>query len=138
MREILFRGKPINKSDGANSWIEGFYTKSPSGRTRILTTYNARPIEVIPESVGQFTGLTDKNGKKIFEGDILHCIFEDENYIVEWDEIGAGFLFHRINNKKRTGGIDYYEFEDICGSFGFEVIGNIFDHPHLLEEGVQE
>ena len=81
----------------------------------------------------QYTGIKDKNGCEIYEGDILHCIFEDENYIVEWDEIGAGFLFHRINNKKRTGGIDYYEFEDICGSFGFEVIGNIYENPELLE-----
>ena|SRR5690606_14820794 len=126
MREILFRGKPINKSDGANSWIEGFYTKSPSGRTRILTTYNARPIEVIPETVGQFIGLYDINNKPIFEGDIvrtwggtyMHGIYEFNEIEYVKDIRQAAFELSHCEN--------------------VEIIGNIFDHPHLLKEGVQE
>jgi len=124
MREILFRGKPINKSDGANSWIEGFYTKSPSGRTRILTTYNARPIEVIPETVGQFIGLYDINNKPIFEGDIvrtwggtyMHGIYEFNEIEYVKDIRQAAFELSHCEN--------------------VEIIGNIFDHPHLLKEGV--
>ena len=123
MREILFRGKPINKSDGANSWIEGFYTKSPSGRTRILTTYNASPIEVIPESVGQFTGLIDKNGKKIFEGDIVECFRNGLSYVAY--RTGCFGLIYDYT---------FINFHDVHGEM--IVIGNIFDHPHLLKEGV--
>ena|SRR5690606_7101303 len=122
MREILFRGKPINKSDGANSWIEGFYTKSPSGRTRILTTYNATPIEVIPESVGQFTGLIDKNGKKIFEGDII--LFNNFGDTLDKVVYSSG-CFHTSR-----GGYLLDKIREI------EIIGNIYEHPHLLKEGV--
>lgn len=134
MREILFRGKPINKSECANLWIEGFYTKSPSGRIRILTTYNARPIEVIPETIGQFTGLTDKNGKKIFEGDIISTDLDRPFNIVVFRN--GAFMFQCHDSGK-----DYYDYmfsveeESDRWEYG-EVIGNIYEHPHLLKEGV--
>ena len=74
MREILFRGKRIDTGE----WIEGFYYRRPNPITKDglpmyhgiadLTSFGA---EVIPESVSEFTGLCDKNGKRIFEGDIV-------------------------------------------------------------------
>lgn len=87
MREILFRGFHPDKNgpqkvfvDG--KWIEGFWVygnliQTPSNKCLILKNdvdlFGVVPISVIPETVGEFTALTDKNGTKIFEGDIVKC-----------------------------------------------------------------
>ena len=127
MREILFRGKRVGDYD----WAYGCYYKQtafygdPVEVHNIITSQEDLEYDmameytsVVPETVGQFTGLTDKNGKKIFEGDILefrrgrtHAVkFEDGAYIFTGTAIPV-----RYADK-------------------FKVIGNIHDNPELLKE----
>ena len=121
MREILFRGKRADNGE----WIEGcfldknnigiFYddTEEPDCAVHIFS--------VLLETVGQYTGLTDNNGRKIFEGDIVNYISSDV-----------------IGNPK-TGTIivddmtDYDTMIYLNHSGEVEVIGNIHDNPELLE-----
>lgn len=152
MREILFRGKRL--SDG--EWVTGYYIQptyhwhkrgihkdwiacgavSNGGWLNLLQKY-----AVIHETVGQFTGLTDKNGKKIFEGDILEYtsytgtgIKEVFRAIVFWDEHRWSYkvIYNnrwtaQLNNKGYTCDI----YKAVAANFS-EVIGNIHDNPELL------
>lgn len=140
MREILFRGKPKNKADYqlfSRTWkencIDGFvYGSLIVSQDRYYICVSAlcmasslvnngltTMIEVIPETVGQYTGLTDKNGKKIFEGDIV-CWCRIKGTIV-WEE-------HKIYIKSNL--LWDFSHDDII-----EVIGNIHDNPELLKGG---
>lgn len=162
MREILFRGKPKNKvdyqrlshlypSNCENGFMLGsldiFYEKYFINLFGIC-------IEVIPETVGQYTGKNDKNGNKIFEGDILKfndevwescytsCGYEYdswkvENYgVVGFDEDRAYFDFIKYKFNENSIEADLHENHDIeFADFisELEVIGNIHDNPELLE-----
>ena len=133
MREILFRGKNIY----GGQWGEGNLLIFPSGRTKIVKWNNADldfdQIEVVPETVGQFTGLTDKNGKKIFEGDI--CRFR------EWSKgdmcwIGKVHYEHQqfVISGEKNKECDS-PFLLVMSRFipkNIEIIGNIHDNPELL------
>ena len=122
MREILFRGKSLR----TGKWIQG-YLFSCWERAYIawgMVNDNADMKEVDPETVCQYTGLTDKNGRKIFEGDILR--FEDcSNYPVVWDSDYCAF-----------GSCWYSDFDHLSKyrSIKIEVVGNIFDNPELIGE----
>lgn len=123
MREILFRGK--RKDNG--EWVEGHYTidticgddtyLSPVIHGNPKHIYDCSWFEVIPETVGQFTGLTDKNGKKIFEGDIVvsYDMFgrKDDCGIVNWNDLFVSWHIgeHSMYNRIAT----------------YEVIGNTHD-----------
>ena len=119
MREIKFRGK--SKTDG--EWFYGnLYDKDTSGRTHICTTKKGC-LDIDPDTVGQFTGMKDKNGKEIYEGDIY---ISDKGGIneVSW-VIGDGCNF---------SGFDFAPFHHIEGVISdIEVIGNIHDNPELLK-----
>ncbi|MBE6928046.1 MAG: hypothetical protein E7467_06115 [Ruminococcaceae bacterium] len=126
MREILFRGKRNN-----GEWVEGSLVVWPDGATDICYSENDSFVEmtktiVNPASVGQYTGLTDKNGNKIFEGDIVDILTEDEEIgIVAYDDGGFqveadGFC------------VDFHS--NINGT-DLEVIGNIHDNPELIGGG---
>lgn len=122
-REILFRGKRVDDGE----WVYGDLEHNGKGKKKWVNG-----DKIIPETVGQYTGLTDKNGEKIFEGDIVRyetiarngydgiykVVFEDRN--------GCGYF-----------GIAYSDIETcfFCYSVPasqMEVIGNLYDNPELL------
>lgn len=131
-REIKFRAK---RADGS-AWVYGDLRQENSGNKVIMTNLKTwednggnvdaygENIIVNPSTIGQYTGLHDKNGKEIYEGDI-----------VKWDECVADYV--RVENKSEV----FYDdstcsFEPLDEVFysTFEVIGNIYDNPKLLEE----
>lgn len=120
MREILFRGK------FGNEWKYGFLSIEPKGLV-IKEPYkneNSNVWHIDADTVGQYTGLTDKNGTKIFEGDIIDFLYRsgyDDYGIVQYDadETEFGFVYNSIYE----GLGRHYQSKDI------EVIGNIFDNP---------
>lgn len=139
MREILFRGK--RKDNG--EWVEGYYSNLGGNRPCILKEHilngkMARILEyeniiVLPSTVGQYTGLTDKNGRRIFEGDIVICKKEIcGNFIDSCVEIGFVEMKHGAFGLHRKQGY-YRPFKDWLEDYEYEVIGNIHDNPELLE-----
>ena len=126
MREILFRGKRLDNDE----WIEGFYYINSALRPIMAVIPDeigrGRWYEVNPDTVGQYTGLTDKNGKKIFEGDIWDC--GGCIGVIEWAEEVCSFEAHYTMN-----GIEYANAVSDYRAAKVEVIGNIHDNPELLE-----
>lgn len=145
MREILFRGKRTDNGE----WVEGYYVAAnyhwhKHGIHRDWIICNAcanggwfalgEKHPVIGNTVGQFTGLTDENGKKIFEGDIV-CQTgadnrPDEYAVVRYGEFNCscchgvyGWFFEGIK----------YDFADIRRPEWHIIIGNIHDNPELVE-----
>lgn len=129
MREILFRGKRLDNGE----WVEGHYVtrKSEPKSYIVVSTIGANKnteinnmiataFEVNPETVGQFTGLTDKNGNKIFEGDILKAGNGHIGYVAFSE---GGFVLVCRYHSNLT---------DLHGAIQ-EVIGNIHDNPELLK-----
>ena len=142
--EILFRGKRVDNGE----WVEGFYVNVPehykpemSGKSYIVSINNGLFFEVVPETVGQFTGLADKNGKKIFEGDIVKYNLWDDKF--DYCEVKFGYFYAAMDSYNGGPALGFY-LADINGKaddIGFfenlykfvEVIGNIHDNPELLE-----
>jgi uncharacterized phage protein (TIGR01671 family) len=126
MREILFRGKRKDNRE----WFRGNLLRL--NKLAFIVPKNtwfkygelSAVIEVYPETIGQYTGMKDKNGTKIFEGDIVHGLMD----------YGPAGLYERnnivINFNETVGGYEwqYFNLDTI------EVIGNIYDNPELLEE----
>ena len=116
-REISFRGKQLNTGE----WFFGnLFDKDKSGRTHI-STISRGCLNIDPETVCQFTGMTDKNGTKIFEGDILNEPFQgrEKLYYVFWDEDYFSF-------RVKSGRVDYYLGD--MQKYHCEVVGNIYDN----------
>lgn len=151
-KEILFRGKRVDNDEwtfGDLIVSKNKYYIHPQGNSFQVDGVLSRLIvlhEVKSETVGQYTGLTDKNGKKIFEGDILRGFaypFRDgegkHNYYAEvvWfeDSPAFGLVTHK-NPKSNVVGISEgnCEYMEDWETFLWEVIGNIYDNPELLEK----
>ena len=119
MREIKFRGFSV-----IGEWYYGDLSRPTVGeysnRTFIQGKTGNLAYEVRPETVGQFTGLLDKNGKEIYEGDIVYSKFETDN----------GPILH-------TDVVIYHEgaFYPVCDKFNYqiEVKGNIYENPDYLK-----
>lgn len=122
MREILYRGKALD-----DNWYYGVplvFTEDYVCMTA-PHTYNK---SVLPETVGQYTGLTDKNDKKIFEGDIVVVNIKGNNTIckVAWADNVAHFQLWQKNT------IPHTPTALNLGNYDCEIIGNIHDYPELL------
>lgn len=144
MREILFRGKRADTGE----WIYGDLRQDEDLETAYIGGWDyftadyalqREPFEyqVSPETVGQFTGLTDKNNKKIFEGDIITFCYS--NYEVGFRSASFGYLHGGYNGKEGCSYVtcfdDYeneLEIDDETNQINIEVIGNIHDNPNLL------
>lgn len=126
MREILFRGKRIDNGE----WVEGGVAFEDYTDKAYIVQWNTfglgyfEYIEVDPNTVGQYTGLCDKNGKKIFEGDRIEI--RGYVYYCCWD---AGNLEFILINEKESFGMGY------AASSRMTVIGNVHDNTELLEAG---
>ncbi len=130
MREILFRGKRTDNGE----WVKGFYCVFNKKKHLIYTgcaeagcgNYYSVGCEVDPKTIGQYTGMDDRNDTKIFEGDI-----------VEGNRLGGIYRCQicyikglaRFIGLRGTG---YTKFT--YDSDGFEIIGNVYDNPELLKE----
>lgn len=144
MREILFRGKRTDNGE----WIEGAYSPfnlnffgEREEKPHIIIISDDKNIdglwcEVIPETVGQYTGLTDKNGVKIFEGDIVRygtntnrADNEEISEVVFETRGGSGYFGIRISE------IETWQFCLEVPAKLMEVIGNIYDYSKLLKGG---
>ena len=139
MREVLFRGKRIDNGE----WVYGYLiapefapNKKYIGHLFSEDEHDIDVVEVDPETVGQFTGLYDNNGLKIFEGDIMflkseleqrYGIVEFGEYVKKNKQKEVGFFVHWNLSCLRTD-IGYWANQANC-----EVIGNIHDNPELME-----
>ena len=127
MREILFRGKC--KTD--NKWLYGFPYVTRKNAVKInwyCSEFGSmKTDEVAPETIGQYTGLTDKNGVRIFEGDIVERVSDGERAVISWLKYSACF---GLSFDGWCCGFDNYD--DNLPS-DFEVIGNIHDNSEILK-----
>lgn len=148
MREILFRGKTITSKE----WIYGDLLQYAGGAQIWENTEQGKfNAQIIPETVGQYTGLTDKNGVKIFENDIVR--YGKKNWVVNWNDetfrweislkdgcyqypIYDGQGYPKYVDRITLGWVAA-EFQ-LSGQLSVEVIGNKFDNPELIERDNNE
>lgn len=138
MREILFKAKRIDNGE----WAYGFYALIgikeviiQNKSEKYYCTDNGKNsrgneiIEVDTSTICQYTGLTDKNGQKIWENDVVNCFEAECCGKISWNESEAGFYFDALLEDGTYEEEHIYDYADCM-----EVIGNIFDNPELSNE----
>lgn len=124
MRAIKFRG--FNRKN--NQWLTGFYLQNRGAHFVCSDEFAQGKLwddyEVNPETVGQYTGLNDKNGKEIYEGDIITHGSKRILYTVVWNDTG---LTAKQNGSSSYAGLTYWQ-------PNIEVLGNIHDNPELIKQ----
>ncbi len=157
MREILFRGKIKRPGEMPSKWVEGGYCRKSETTYCFAEDYERNPVavhhyiardemtdwglpnevrlyEVDPSTVSQYTGLKDKNGQRIFEGDILEARLDDDypenitRVVVGWEFNGWAFIQHEH-------GLVLTDRADDTDSGIWTVCGNIWDNPELIGGG---
>lgn len=155
MREIKFRGKRVDNGE----WVYGDIIHCTSGKTYIFPSGDYAnesdkvnqegclmmfTFEVAPKTAGQFTGLRDKKGKEIYDGDIVKCVSELYSGFGKYPTGKFSTTYYEICSinknaycfgERRIGGKNIFEgiLRD-CAKEYYEVIGNIYENPELLEE----
>ena len=149
MRPILFRGKRLDNGER----VEGFYSFEGYANKHYISAWyygsyaEFQTFEVDPATVGQFTGLTDKNGVEIFEGDIVRThyanakkadfvetvVFRGGKFCAMDKLQGGGFTFAPLADGVPHVSADHSVYMDRV-----EVIGNVHDNPELLEREAEE
>ena len=135
MREILFRGKQRTMLD----WVEGTGVFNDGTNTWLSANESNKPIAcglnhkiVLPETVGQFTGLTDKNGKRAFEHDVIKHDFGDEIGVIRYGEYRCGHVGFYVDWVRGT--VPELLRKDLAYWMKIvDILGNIHDNPELLE-----
>ena len=126
MRDILFRGKRKDNSE----WVYGNYAVTDNNEKQHFIFKNkAFEFEVVPETVGQYTRMNDKNGKKIFEGDKLREYHPEQDVIIEWSD--GSFGFRRANKPKDCVYSTIRYMQNAMSRL--KIIGNIYDNTELLK-----
>ena len=124
MREIIFKAKRIDNGE----WVEGDLIHSFDEEKRFAISNLEGIFEVAECTICQYTGLTDKNGNKIWENDVVNCPLEKCCGKVIWNENEALFAFAVLCEDGMFEEEYLYDFENYI-----EVIGNTFDNPELLK-----
>ena len=131
MREILFRGKRLDK----DKWVEGYYTAFNPDIGNDIAVIESRVNDYVVslDTVGQYTGLTDKNGKKIFEGDVIRAVLPEtvacREYV--WPLMAVAFSDGAFGVWQSQR--EFTPLQSFATRVQFEVIGNIHDNPDMLE-----
>ena len=131
MRKILFRGKRIDNGE----WVYGLLWKKKFNTKKVFIHFFPNEDDeddyavVIPETIGQYTGIKDNNDKKIFEGDIVRINNSEDCLIISFDTEHDGCFI--CSNKKKY---PYYYHRLQYKNAEYEVVGNIHDNPELLND----
>lgn len=135
-REIKFRGKSTDTGKWVYGFLSFFYTagRDENGliftdKARIYSPEDGCCYDVWAETVGQFTGLCDKDGKEIYEYDIVRVYAKDGafNIVVKWSNESMAFMACYVDGNQSP----FSWFSNML-IFGLEVVGNVFDNPDLI------